>query len=55
LKLYGMRASYDEVMASAIKRQKESPRVVGDLLKAAIAALTRLWARQGTWPPRYAL
>ena len=37
LKLYGMRASYDEVMATAIKRQHEPPRVVGDLLKAEIA------------------
>ena len=37
LKLYGMRASYDEVMAAAIKRQHEPPRVVGDLLKAEIA------------------
>jgi len=37
LKLYGMRASYDEVMAAAIKRKHEPPRVVGDLLKAEIA------------------
>jgi len=37
LKLYGMRASYDEVMAAATKRQHEPPRVVGDLLKAEIA------------------
>jgi DNA replication protein DnaC len=37
LKLYGMRASYDEVMATAIKREHEPPRVVGDLLKAEIA------------------
>jgi DNA replication protein DnaC len=37
LKLYGMRASYDEVMATALKRQHEPPRVVGDLLKAEIA------------------
>jgi DNA replication protein DnaC len=37
LKLYGMRASYDEVMAAAIKRQHEPPTVVGDLLKAEIA------------------
>ena len=37
LKLYGMRASYDEVMAAAIKRQHEPPRVVGDLLKAEVA------------------
>ena len=37
LKLYGMRAAYDEVMASGIKRQHEPPRIVGDLLKAEIA------------------
>jgi DNA replication protein DnaC len=37
LKLYGMRSSYDEVMATALKRQHEPPRVVGDLLKAEIA------------------
>jgi DNA replication protein DnaC len=37
LKLYGMRLAYDEVMASAIKRQHEPPQIVGDLLKAEIA------------------
>src|SRR5215208_3072433 len=37
LKLYGMRLAYDEIMAGAIKRQHEPPRVVGDLLKAEIA------------------
>ena len=37
LKLYGMRAAYDEVMASAIKRRHEPPRIVGDLLSAEIA------------------
>jgi DNA replication protein DnaC len=37
LKLYGMRSAYDEVMATAIKREHEPPRVVGDLLKAEIA------------------
>ena len=37
LKLYGMRAGYDEVMATGIKRQQEPPRIVGDLLKAEIA------------------
>src|SRR5436305_13073701 len=36
LKLYGMRGSYDEIMATAIKRQHEPPRIVGDLLKAEI-------------------
>ena len=37
LKLYGMRSAYDEVMASAIKRQHEPPRIVGDLLQSEIA------------------
>ncbi len=37
LKLYGMRAAFDEVMATGIKRQHEPPRIVGDLLKAEIA------------------
>jgi DNA replication protein DnaC len=37
LKLYGMRAGYDEVMATGIKRQHEPPRIVGDLLNAEIA------------------
>jgi DNA replication protein DnaC len=37
VKLYGMRAAYDEVMAAGIKRQHEPPRIVGDLLKAEIA------------------
>jgi hypothetical protein len=32
LKLYGMRAAYDEIMGVAIKRQHEPPRIVGDLL-----------------------
>ena len=36
LKLYGMRLAYDEVMGTAIKRQHEPPRIVGDLLKAEI-------------------
>src|SRR4051794_31164005 len=37
LKLFGMRAAYDEVMASGIKRRQEPPRIVGDLLSAEIA------------------
>ena len=36
LKLYGMRSAYDEIMATAIKRQHEPPRIVGDLLSAEI-------------------
>jgi DNA replication protein DnaC len=37
LKLYGMRAAYDEVTATGIKRRHEPPRIVGDLLSAEIA------------------
>jgi DNA replication protein DnaC len=37
LKLFGMRAAYDDVMSRAIKRQHEPPQVVGDLLAAEIA------------------
>lgn len=36
LHLYGMRAVYDELMATAIKRQHEPQRIIGDLLKAEI-------------------
>jgi DNA replication protein DnaC len=37
LKLYGMRAVYDEVMATGIKRRHEPPRILGELLSAEIA------------------
>lgn len=37
LKLYGMKAAYDEVIAAAVKRQHEPNRVVGDLLSAEIS------------------
>jgi hypothetical protein len=33
LKLYRMRAAYDEVMATGIKRRHEPPQIVGDLLR----------------------
>jgi len=36
LKLFGMRAAYDKVMATGIKRRHEPPRIV-DLLSAGIA------------------
>jgi hypothetical protein len=35
LKLYGMKAAFDEIMVTAIKRQHEPQRIVGDLLNAA--------------------
>jgi hypothetical protein len=34
LKLYGMRAAYDEIITTAVKRQHEPQRIVGDLLTA---------------------
>ena len=37
LKLYGMKAAFDEIMATAIKRQHEPQRIVGELLTAEIS------------------
>jgi len=37
LKLFGMRAAYDEVMADGLKRRHEPARILGDLLRAEIA------------------
>jgi len=36
LKLYGMKAAFDEIIATAVKRQHEPIRIVGDLLTAEI-------------------
>jgi DNA replication protein DnaC len=36
LKLYGMKAAFDEVIATAVKRQHEPQRIIGDLLTAEI-------------------
>ena len=37
LKLYGMKAAFDEIITTAVKRQHEPQRIVGDLLQAEIA------------------
>jgi DNA replication protein DnaC len=37
LKLYGMKAAYDEIITTAVKRQHEPTRIVGDLLTAEIS------------------
>jgi DNA replication protein DnaC len=37
LRLYGMKAAYDEIMAAGIKRQHEPPRILGDLLQAEVS------------------
>ncbi len=31
LKLYGMKAAYDEIITTAVKRQHEPQQIVGDL------------------------
>jgi hypothetical protein len=36
LKLYGMKAALDEIIATAVKRQHQPQRIVGDLLSAEI-------------------
>jgi DNA replication protein DnaC len=36
LKLYGMKAAFDEIITAAVKRQHEPQRIVGDLLTAEI-------------------
>ena len=37
LKLYGMRGAYDEIIGTALKRQHEPQRIIGDLLSAEIS------------------
>ena len=37
LKLHGMKAAFDEIIATAIKRRHEPQRIVGDLLAAGIS------------------
>ncbi len=37
LKLYGIKSAFDEIIATAVKRQHEPQRIVGDLLTAEIS------------------
>jgi DNA replication protein DnaC len=37
LKLFGMKAAFDDILATAVKRQHQPQRLVGELLKAEIA------------------
>jgi DNA replication protein DnaC len=37
LQLYGMKAAFDQIMSTAVKRQHEPQRILGDLLKAEIS------------------
>jgi len=41
LKLAGMRAAFDEILANGLKRQHSIPQVIGDLLQAEIADAAR--------------
>ena len=41
LKLYGMKAAYDEIMTTAVKRQHEPQRIVGDLVSPPKSARSR--------------
>jgi hypothetical protein len=34
LKLYGMKAAFDEIMATAVKRQHEPQRIIGDICRS---------------------
>ena len=45
LKLYGMKAAFDDIMATALKRQHEPQRIVGELLTAEVNE------KQGTFDP----
>ena len=36
LQLYGMKAAFDEIMTTAVKRQHEPQRIIGDLLTAEV-------------------
>lgn len=37
LKLFGMKAAFDEIMANGVKRRHEPQQIMGDLLKAEVA------------------
>ena len=45
LKLYGIEAAFDEIMATAIKRQHEPQRIIGDLLNAEISEKQARWIK----------
>jgi hypothetical protein len=37
LKVFGMKAAFDEVVANGVKRRNEPQQIIGDLLKAEVA------------------
>ena len=37
LKLYGMKAAYDKVLTTAVKRRHEPQQIIGDLLTAEVS------------------
>lgn len=46
LKLYGMRGACDDVMAAGIKRQHETPRIVGNLPGSKLLPMPRMRGRR---------
>ena len=50
LKLYGMKAAFDEIMATAVKRQHEPQRIVGDLLPHYGADCPVAVVFRASWP-----
>src|SRR5262249_17991151 len=49
LKPYGMKAAFDEIMATAVKRQHEPQRIIGDLLTADEREADALKPRSASW------
>jgi hypothetical protein len=50
--LYGMKAAFDEIMATAIKRQHEPQRIIGDLLAPRSARSRRALSTNACAPVR---
>ena len=53
LKLYGMKAAFDEIMATAVKRQHEPQRIIGDLLMPRSARSRRAQSSTSSPSPSY--
>ena len=51
LRLSGMRAAFDEIVAAAVKRQHPVQRVIGELLKAEIADKKARYSQRLSGPP----
>ena len=52
LKLYGMKAAYDETLATALKRKHEPQRFGTSAANGAKVSTALMWARLARWPQR---